>query len=69
MADQIRRDLEKKNQDALKLLEDLQAAKHLLTKDLADKDEAVNIDQAQLGLTTNSHGISLKPDILRIPKL
>ncbi|OQV21818.1 putative Tektin-2 [Hypsibius exemplaris] len=68
LATQIRRDLERKNRESLKVLEDLQRVKHLLTKDLEDKDQAVNSDQAQLDLTHNSHSMSLKPDILRIPR-
>ena len=64
----IRRELERKIQEAIKVQEDLQNSQHLLTKDIEDKDQATNIDQAQLALTTASYGLSLKPDILRIPK-
>ncbi|XP_055335376.1 tektin-2-like [Paramacrobiotus metropolitanus] len=67
LAAQIRRELNKKSLECSKLLEEFMHMKNQLEKDVSDKKQAMDIDQAQLGLTTASSGLSLKPDILRVP--
>ena len=68
LAAHIKRELDQKSIECSKILEELIHVKNQIGNDLYDKKQAINIDQNQITLTTASNGLSLKPDILRVPQ-
>jgi tektin-2 len=64
----IKRNLQQKCAQAFEQICLLQEARQQIRKDLQDKVEALSIDTTQRNLNQFSHGISFKPDPLRVPK-